>query len=70
MRGSTDIIRKKTMHMQARNRISHLWISCIPKVKSRVSGRKAKINDLVGGNFPVLGKKKTPEHVSQKDSLF
>ena len=41
-----------------RNRISHLWISCIPKVKSRISGRKATINDLVGGNFPVLGKEK------------
>lgn len=46
------------MHMEARNRLSHLWISCVPKGKSRISGRKAKINDLVGGNFPVLGGKK------------
>lgn len=46
------------MHMEARNRLSHLWISCVPKGKSRISGRKAKINDLVGGNFPALGGKK------------
>ena len=66
-----NIIRKKIMHMQARNQLSHFWISCIPKEKSRISGRKAKINDLVGGNFPVLGrKKKTSEHVNQKDALL
>ena len=57
------------MHMQAGNRLSHLWISCIPKEKSRISGREAKINDLVGGNFPALGKKKS-EHVNQKDPLL
>lgn len=58
------------MHMQAGNRLSHLWISCIPKEKSRISGREAKINDLVGGNFPALGKKKKSEHVNQKDPLL
>ena len=57
------------MHMQAGNRLSHLWISCIPKEKSRISGREAKINDLVGGNFPAIGKKKS-EHVNQKDPLL
>lgn len=40
----------------------------MPKEESRISREKAKINDLLVDNFPVL--KKKSERVNQKDLLF
>lgn len=54
--------------MQATNPISNLQISNIIKDETRICWEKAKINDLMGDNFPVLEKKS--EHANQKDSLI